>query len=149
MDLGAINYKALIQTILGHSKKFDLMTLGTDPAPEIRLKLICPIFRLADACDQSSRRVKVLLFKILVKERLLDEETKKIWNAHLNVENIVIKGTLIEPRVYNLELAKRCIEDLCAELPPINQALSSAALPTFTIQPLIVPKAKKLRSPRV
>ena len=99
MDLGAINYKALIQTILGHSKKFDLMTLGTDPAPEIRLKLICPIFRLADTCDQSSRRVKVLLFKILVKERLLDEETKKIWNAHLNVENIVIKGTLIEPRV--------------------------------------------------
>jgi hypothetical protein len=140
MDIGKTMYRALITTILAHSRAYDLMKVDLNLCPEIRLRFICAMFRLADACDQSASRVKELLFKILLHEKLLDKTSKDIWKAHLSVENILIKQTRIEPRVYSLKEANYCIQDLVSELTSINQALTSCSMPIYTIKPVKVKK---------
>jgi HD superfamily phosphodiesterase len=143
-DLHPLHYKALIQTILAHSTNHNLLATADVLSKKIRLKAICAIFRLADACDQNSKRVNKLLFNILVKEKSLEELTQQIWNAHLNVENIVIKKTTIKLMVHDPLLARHCIDDLHAELPPINTALASVNLPTFNIELIDVSKIKSI-----
>jgi hypothetical protein len=141
-DLGSIHYKALTQTILAHSKKYDLTSIADVLSKKIRLKTVCAIFRLADACDQNSKRVNKLLFKILVNEKSLAVPTQQIWKSHLNVENVIIEKTTIKMIVHDSAIAKHCIDHLRAELPAINDALTSVNLPTFEIEVIDISKNK-------
>jgi len=136
--IGALNYGALRQVILAHSREFDFAEIPKDPSRKIRLKLICPIFRLADACDIGQSRVMNLLFEILVEEGLLDVKSKKIWESHLAIENVLLEGTTIKPRVYDLKLAKYCIDELKDELQLINDALSEIDNPFFLLKPEVI-----------
>ncbi len=142
-DIGDLNFRALKQVILGHSKSFDLKNVGDDPSKDIRLKAITSFFRLADACDMSGARIKRLVLEIFLDEKIvgdkkLPQESEDIWKAHLQVENILIKKTDIQPQVYDLKAADYCIKSLNEELGPINETLKELGLPLFTLNPNVV-----------
>jgi hypothetical protein len=140
--LQAEHLRVLKQVIVAHSRKYNFAEIGPDSSKEIRSKLISALFRLADACDVSGNRIKKLVLNILVDEKkLTDPGSIDIWNAHLQVENVMIKGTTIIPKVYNFELADYCIKSLEDELKPINLALSDLKLPTFSLRPELVEKS--------
>lgn len=133
--LGSLHYRVLQQVIIAHSRSFYLNQISDDPSPDIRLKFISAIFRLADACDISSLRVKKLLLEILVEEDLLDKTSEKIWKSHLQIENILIKETKIKPQIYNKTLAKTCLDALEEEIDSVNGVLSENSFPIFTLEP--------------
>lgn len=139
--LGPLFYRALEQVIVAHSKDFDLTSIPADPSPEIRLKVISAIFRLADACDISALRVKELLLEVLLEESQLDGKSEEIWRAHLEIENVLIKGTKIKPQIYNLKVAEYCLENLAEELKQINPILSAHELPIFLLEPDVVERS--------
>jgi len=139
--LGKPLYRALEAVITAHSGEVDLGRIPDDPCPEIRLKLTIPIFRLADACDITSRRVKELLLQILVEEDLLNKKSKHIWRSHLEIENILVRGTQIRPQIYDRRLARYSLAKLSDELRVINKILSKHSLPIFTLEPDIVERS--------
>ena len=144
--LGPLFYRALEQVIVAHSKDFDLTSISADPSPEIRLKVISAIFRLADACDISALRVKELLLEVLLEESQLDEKSEEIWKSHLAIENVLIRGTRIKPQVYNLKVAEYCLKNLQEELKSINSILSAYELPIFSLEPDVIERSI-LRNP--
>lgn len=139
--IGQIFYKALECVIIAHSNSYDLSRLPTDSTSEIRLKLICSIFRLADGCDISVNRIKKLLLEVLVEEKQLDEEIKSIWKSHLAIENIVIKGTMLIAKVYDCDEAKYCLDHLREDLSLINAFLSKNKFPVFELKIEVVDKS--------
>lgn len=139
--IGPMFCRALEQIIISHSIEYDLNQIPADPSPEIRLKLISAIFRLADACDVSALRVKQLVFDVLNKEGKLEEKSIDIWRAHLEIENILIKGNKLIPNVYDLELAEYCLDDLKEEIDSVNPILTEMGLPAFELVPEKVEKS--------
>lgn len=131
--IGPMFYRALEQIIISHSKNYDLSQIHADPSPEIRLKFISSIFRLADACDISALRVKQLVFDVLVKEEKLEKKSIDIWRSHLEIENILIIGNRIKANVYDLDLAKFCLNNLEEEIESINPILTEMGLPVFEL----------------
>lgn len=139
--LGQLFYRALEQVIIAHSKNFNLNSVSTDPCPEIRLKVISAIFRLADACDISARRVKELLLEVLLEENQLDEKAKEIWKSHLEIENVIVRSIHIKPQVYDLKAAEYCLRNLDEELHSINPILSGYGLPIFILEPDVIERS--------
>ncbi len=139
-EIQPMRMRALEQVIKAHSRSFDFKKVGPDPSNEIRLKLICPIFRLADACDLSGERIKRLVMEILIDAKTLKGKSRKIWEAHMNIENVLVEKTVIKPLVYDLNGAKYCLDSLKAELKPINDFLKSQRFAIFSLEPTIVPR---------
>lgn len=52
----------------------------------IRLKFLCAIFRLMDACDITSERCPRIVYKYI--ESTLSSESRKHWIAHLNIVSV-------------------------------------------------------------
>lgn len=131
-NLDPVLVRSLEEIILAHSSDFNLNSVSDDPIEEIRLKIICSLFRLADACDISSLRVKRILLEILEEEGLLEEEHIKYWKSHLAIENITIKGTNIRKYVYDSDKAELYLSHFDNDLEKINKILREKGLPMFT-----------------
>jgi len=139
--LDPLFYRALEQVIIAHSKNFPLSTISSDPSPEIRLRVISTLFRLADACDMSASRVKKLLLEVLVEEGLLNKKCEEIWKSHLEIENVIIKKNYIRPQIYDPAVAEHCIGNLEEELKSINPILAKHNLPPFLLEPDVVERS--------
>lgn len=139
--LGPVLYRALECVIISHSKQFDLNHIPDDPSPEIRLKIISSIFRIADVCDINALRIKKLLLDVLLEEKLLEPKSEEIWRSHLEIENIIIKENKIIPKIYSKELANSCLIDIKKDIDSVNPVLSYLGLPIFLLKPEIVEKS--------
>jgi len=136
--LGQTRYRALECVIIAHCRSFDLSKVPNDPSPEIRLKLISALFRLADACDVSAVRIKRVLLEVLIDEHLLDQKSEEIWKSHLQIENVLIKEHKIKPQIYDKKLAEPCLANMREELTSINLTLSELGHPVFILEPDVV-----------
>lgn len=145
IEIGSLFYRALQVVIIAHSKNYDLNKIPADPSPDIRLKFISAIFRLADAIDVNALRVKELLLEILVDENLLDNASEAIWRSHLEIENILIEKNILKPQIYDITVAKHCLDELEKELSSINPILSKLNYPVFLLEPEIIEKDSSLK----
>lgn len=77
--------KCLKSIILTHRKDTPF-----DDIPElyegIKLKFLCAIFRLMDACDISSERCPRIVYEYI--KESLNDTSKKYWKAHLNIASV-------------------------------------------------------------
>jgi hypothetical protein len=142
-DIGDLHFRALKEVIQGHSKAFDLEKISANPSKNLRLKAITSLFRLADACDMSGGRIKRLVLEILTDEKIVGDkklpaDSEAIWKAHLQIENILIVKTDVQPQVYDLKAADYCLKSLGEEIGPINKTLQKLGLPIFTLTANIV-----------
>lgn len=111
---------SLIQVILAHSKNYNLEIIIETLAEDIRLDLICPLFRLSDALDISTSRIQGVLFSILTDYNKLSEKSKKIWESHVAISDISVEGNKIIVETRDLFKNEYCLNDLLTEIVPIN-----------------------------
>jgi len=85
--------------------------------------MICAIFRLIDACDISRARVRPIVYDILNDHNLIDKESKKWWEAHINITSVVFNKGYIDVAVKDEIKAKVLINHLRRDLRSINREL--------------------------
>lgn len=133
--LGSDILKCLKFVVISHSSNYCLEQVPKEPLhPNIRLRLICAIFRLLDGCDITSARTKRVLYEILKAYNLLDQKSKKFWEAHRSISSAVFEGDTIKIDCDNTDTAELLIEHLEKDLREINRIFSEERFPTFRIE---------------
>lgn len=126
------SFRYLKIIVLSHSSSYDLENLFR--YSDLRLVLLCCIFRIADECDHSSERVSELVFDIYKELDLLDSEQEAIWSEHLEIEKITIDTTVITIHVDEEGRSIPWIMKLEEEVSKVNSALEHYNLPLFSIE---------------
>jgi len=75
--------------ILSHRKKYDINTVP-ETIDIIRLKYLCAIFRLMDACDIARDRCPPIVYKYI--KESLPADSQKYWESHLNIISVTFHG---------------------------------------------------------
>ncbi len=133
--IGADLLGCLKLTVLAHSSDFNLNKLSKERSIEnVRLRLICAIFRLMDACEVSAARISKTLYDILVRNGKLKHPNTEFWEGHLSIidlffekQNIVIA---CDDASKPIETIKHLEEDLVA----INKVFEGEKFPLFKLK---------------
>jgi hypothetical protein len=120
--------------ILSHQHSYPFEKIPEKPIhPKIRLKLICSLFRLIDACDISAARVNQTLYNVLSEKKLIDEENKKWWDAHRDIVSVVFEKNNLVIYIEKENLTHLLIDHLEDDLKPINKVLKEYGYDTLQI----------------
>lgn len=114
--------------ILAHRKNYSLIDVP-DKCDNVRLRMICAIFRLMDACDITRQRCPSAVYDIIKLE--LEDESNEIWKAHMNISDLIYQKPNIIIYVNDIEISKSIIANLNREIITIKS--------TFEENNLIVP----------
>ena len=112
-----------------HSSKYDLSEVPEKPmhyqGEQIRLQLLCPLFRLADACHIGEDRAYRLVYFLL--EGQLETESQDHWKANSSVLSVEfdIKGRRIVIYVSNAQLTKLLTDKLIQDFESVRPYLSN------------------------
>lgn len=124
---------------LSHSSNYKLRNLPTDPIhSNIRLMLVCAIFRLIDECDITSARTKKVLYELLKAYNLLDAESIKFWKAHRTISSLVFEREKIVVYSVDLNAADLLVKHLESDLQEINRGLAAEKFPTFKVKKVLM-----------
>lgn len=108
--------------ILSHSSKYSI-----DSVPEnhenIRLKLICAIFRLIDACEIYYVKCPRVVFEII--KDSLDDTAIKYWEGHMNIISLKFKKPDIQLIVNDQNASQLLIDKLISEIESIRKIFES------------------------
>lgn len=132
LEIGLTN--CLKQVIISHVSDYDFRQIIDYPPDDVNLKLICPLFRLADGLDLNTKRVSPALFDILSKNHRLNEISESIWKSHLSVQNVSIKCTEITMWINDFAYSGYCINKMYKEIDIINNFFIDNNFPRFTLK---------------
>ncbi|NLZ30887.1 MAG: HD domain-containing protein [Methanomicrobiales archaeon] len=92
-SINYVNPSALMQlkyVINSHSSSYNI-----DSVPEtmngVRLKLICSIFRLLDACEICCTKCPKAVFKVIAPTLKDDPAAYSYWDGHMRIQSVVYK----------------------------------------------------------
>lgn len=114
--------------ILAHRKNYSLIDVP-DECDNVRLRMICAIFRLMDACDITRQRCPSAVYDIIKLE--LGDESNEIWKAHMNIKDLIYHKPNIIIYVDDINISKSLVDNLNCEISTIKS--------TFEENNLIVP----------
>ncbi|MGE5556721.1 MAG: hypothetical protein ACM3UY_10780 [Methanocella sp.] len=130
--LGKDVFRCLKYVVKFHSSHTDLNLVPKhEIIPNVRLRLICAVFRLLDGCDITSARTTRVLYNLLAANGLLKADSIPFWKAHLSISSAVFQGNDLIVDCDNLEDAKLLTSHLEKDLVPINKILSEEKFPEF------------------
>jgi hypothetical protein len=133
--LGLDIVKCLELIAKSHSSNFNLNGISKECLHEnVRLRLICAIFRLMDACEISAKRISRLLFDILTRNNKIGVAESEYWEAHLNIINLYFKDEHIFVAIDDPHKSKSAIEHLEEDLTEINKVFTEEKFITFSIK---------------
>jgi len=124
----------LKQIIISHVNDYNFNYIISNPIKNIRLNLLCPIFRLCDGLDLNIHRINDVLFNILKQREVLPENSMNIWLSHRAIQNISIKTTNITIWINNFIDSGYCINKLGSEIKEINSFLKDNNFPQFIMK---------------
>lgn len=112
-----------IQTLVGivaksHSKKFRIETVSEEIC-EVRLQLICSIFRIIDACEVTSDKCPTEVYECIKDE--LDDENEEFWQGHMSIIGITYRKPNIIFSVTDTEKCVLLITRLKEEIDSVKQ----------------------------
>lgn len=133
--LGDNIVKCLKYIVKYHSSNFKLDSIPNEViCPNVRLRLVCAIFRLLDGCDITSARTSPILYNLLKGYKLIDENNMKYWDAHLSISSAVFQGKKIVIDCKKSERHKLLTEHLKSDLKEINKILEEEDFPQFEVR---------------
>ena len=120
--------------ILSHSSDYDLSRVPRQPIhSNVRLRLICAIFRLLDECDISSARISKALYDILTTYSKLNPKSLPFWEAHLNILTVIFRENDIIIGTGNLTKTRALIGPLRNKLKKINIVFEEEGFPRLNL----------------
>lgn len=120
-----------------HDSRTDLSTIQ-EVTPRVRISLLAALFRLADAVDIGTDRCPPEVF-ILIEDGL-DEHSRRHWQAHQNIQEVVIAYPIINIMVHDLEnpfFRRRIIPHLEDDCRNSGQILKKYEIDPFTLRYLL------------
>lgn len=142
INLGRLK-NSLKYVIKYHQSKFHLEDVPEEvfeiDGDRIRLQLLCPLFRLADACHMGEDRAYKPLFYIICDE--FNEESKANWEANRAIQSVRFDNENDRIAIYvsDKAMAKLITDKLCEEFETVKP---------FLVQYLPIGRVEILEEPR-
>lgn len=111
--LGGKNALCLKYLILAHRTRYSIEDVPND-YEGVRLRMICSIFRLMDACEICYMKCPKAVYDVI--ETTLNDKSKGIWNAHMNIKDLTFKMPEIQILVNDINKCQFIIDDLNKEI---------------------------------
>jgi hypothetical protein len=93
---------------------------------EVRLRLLCAIFRIMDACDITDANCPRVVYQVI--QSTLGEESNRYWQAHLNIEKLTFRYPHITVYVDNIEACRFLIEHLDEEIQTVRSVFEDYSI---------------------
>jgi len=135
-------FRSLTYLVEVHSSTYCPYSIHDVPEEwgEVKLRLICSIFRLMDACDITNANCPPLVYNII--QSKLGEESDRYWRAHLNIDKLTFKYPNIVVFVDKIDECRFLIIHLQKEIESIQKVFAQYHYEIPIIQ--IVSKSKKI-----
>jgi hypothetical protein len=133
--LGKDMFNCLSLIIKAHSSNFELWKISKEPLHRtVRLRLMCAVFRLLDACEISAARISKVLYDILTSSGKMLPKEAKYWEAHYSICDLFFKDKEIVIDCDDLAKAGLVIDHLKLDLNEINRVFSEENFPVFSLR---------------
>lgn len=117
----------LLQYIVkAHSSSYSIETIPKD-CLDVRLQLICSIFRLMDACEIESSKCPKEVYEFI--KNSIDSKSNKYWIAHMNICGVTFKIPEIIVVVDDLDKSEILIKHLEKEVNSILDIFNDYKIP--------------------
>ncbi|MFA5407644.1 MAG: hypothetical protein WC343_02615 [Bacilli bacterium] len=120
--LGENLFTCLLHVVISHSSTFCIQSLP-EKCQDIRLQLICSIFRLLDACEVTKTKCPKNAYELI--RNSLNEEADEFWKAHMVIEDISLKNQQIDIHVKDIIASKIITDNLVKEIKSIESIFES------------------------
>lgn len=118
----------LLQYVVkAHSSSYNIKSVSKE-CLDIRLQLICSIFRLMDACEIESAKCPKEVYAFI--KGSLDRESKKYWRAHMNICGVTFITPEIIVLVEDSKLSNILIDHLGEEIDSIKDVFMDYKIPS-------------------
>lgn len=117
--------------ILAHRARYPIETVLKDHE-NVRLRMICAIFRLMDACEICYPKCPSAVFEII--KDSLDETSKQIWIGHKNIVGLKFNKPEILISVNEIEKCQFIIDDLNKEINTICDTFKENDIPVPVVR---------------
>jgi len=132
--LGKDVFNSLKYVVKYHSSDTDLKDVPQYKLmQDVRLRLVCTIFRLIDGCDITSARASRVLYNLLTENGLLNDESLKHWKAHISIVSAVFQQEKLVVDCDNESDGLFIIDHLKGELETVNQIFKEELFPEFQL----------------
>lgn len=101
--------------------------------PDVRLRLICAIFRLIDGCDITSARTSKVLYNLLTENKLLEKNSLKHWKSHLSIVSAIFQQKDLVVDCDSKTDGSFAINHLKDDLEAINKIFRTENFPEFQL----------------
>lgn len=137
-EIGSDLWTCVKYVSISHSSTYEFSDLPLHPInPNVRLNLICALFRMVDGCDLTQTRANPMLYKILMRYDPLDIKSQTIWKAHFNIKGVVFekhgRSVLILISSKRSATTNVLTDHLKDDLVKINQILGQYKFPEFKV----------------
>jgi exopolyphosphatase/pppGpp-phosphohydrolase len=117
--------------VLAHRSQYPLDSISQEHNG-IRLRMICAIFRLMDACEICYSRCPKTVFEVI--KDSFNPRSREVWIGHMNILNLKFSNPEIQIFVNDIEKCQFLIDDLLREIKTINDTFEENGLPLPTVQ---------------
>jgi len=117
--------------ILSHRARYPINSVPEEHEG-VRLRMICAIFRLMDACEICYMKCPKDVFEVIKKS--LRGESRKIWIGHMNILSIKFRNPEIIVSVNELEKCNFIIDGLRTEIDSIAETFRENELPVPVVR---------------
>lgn len=121
---------SLNDVIIGHSSNFNLNQVPIHRG-NVRVRLICAIFRLIDACEITNFKCPENVYREI--KNTLNSEAIEFWVGHINIRDVTFQKPLIEVHVNNRNKTKKIVDRLKNE----NLSIKKIFMDNGIIVPII------------
>lgn len=132
--LGKDVFKCLKYVVKYHTSRTNLEEVPQhEIIPNVRLRLICAIFRLIDSCDITSARTSGVLYNVLTENGLLKDDSLPHWKAHLSIVSAVFQQRALVVDCDNKSDGELHTTHLKNDLEAINKIFKAEKFPEFQL----------------
>jgi len=129
----------ILQNVIeSHSSSYDIMTVP-EKRGRVRVRLICAIFRLIDACEITSFKCPKAVYDE-IKDDLKkpdgtpDRDAVEFWEGHMNIRDIGFSKPNIEIIINNSRKTRKIISRLIKEIESIHQIFRENGIDVPVVQ---------------
>lgn len=129
----------ILQNVIeSHSSTYDIMTVP-EKRGRVRVRLICAIFRLIDACEITNFKCPAAVFAEIKDDLKNDDGTPDkdalgFWEGHMNIKDIGFSKPNIEIIINNSRKTRKIVDRLVKEIESVQEIFRENGIDVPVVQ---------------